>query len=95
MIAVIRPAADGARIVIGAEHLTGYRLDALDWHQANAIGLMLLDRMKSVLPGIPEPATGAPPVRSTADELETLAELRDRGLLTEDEYTAEKNKLLS
>jgi hypothetical protein len=95
MTAVIRPCADGARIVIGAERLTGYRLHAFDWHQANAIGLMLLDRMKSVLPAIAEPASTFPsPPRSPAEELATLGELRDRGFLTEEEFTAEMDRLL-
>jgi hypothetical protein len=104
MSAVIRPRGDGARIAIGAERLTGYRLRMADWHQANAIGLMLLDRLKSVLPRISR-ARGAaahsraraarPSPRSTADELATLHELRDRGFLTADEYAAEKQRLLS
>lgn len=95
MTAVIRRRGDGARIAIGAERLTGYRLRMADWHQANAIGLMLLDRLNSVLPRVPEAAPQAPPRRSTADELATLDELRDRGFLTADEYAGEKQRLLS
>ena len=98
MTAVIRPgggAPPAARIAIGAERLTGYRLRMADWHQANAIGLMLLDRLKSVLPRIPEPAPLAPTARSTADEIAALDELRDRGFLTADEYATEKQRLLS
>lgn len=94
MTAVIRPRGDGARIAIGADRLTGYRLRMADWHQANAIGLMLLDGLKSVLPRIPESAPHPPPPRSTANELATLDELRDRGFLTADEYAAEKQRLL-
>jgi hypothetical protein len=98
MTAVIRPrgyAPPTAQIIIGAERFTGYRLRMADWHQANAIGLMLLDRLKSVLPRIPEAAPHAPRPRSTADELATLDELHDRGFLTADEYAAEKQRLLS
>lgn len=95
MTAVIRPRGDGALVAIGVERLTGYRLRMADWHQANAIGLMLLDRLKSVLPRIAEAAPHPAPPRSTAAELATLDELRDRGLLTADEYAAEKQRLLS
>ena len=40
----------------------------------------------------PPPAAAAP---SLADELERLAALMDRGILTEDEFTAKKNQLLA
>jgi hypothetical protein len=65
-----------------------------DWHQANALGLMFLDRVKSDLPGIREPVA-ATPGSSTLDQLKSLAELRNRGALTEDEFEAEKRRLLA
>jgi len=37
----------------------------------------------------------APPVVSVADELAKLAQLRDSGVLTEEEFTAQKAKLLA
>jgi hypothetical protein len=93
LTAAIRPQADGAEIVIGGRHATGYRLGMADWHQAQSLGLMFLNRLKSNLPGIPEPAgaTGNP---STVDQLKSLAELRERGVLTEDEFEAEKKRVL-
>jgi hypothetical protein len=94
LTAAIHPQNDGAQVVVGGRHITGYRLGMADWHQANALGLMFLDRLKSVLPGIPEPApalTGRP---STVDQLKHLAELREDGVLTEDEFEAEKQRLL-
>jgi hypothetical protein len=37
---------------------------------------------------------GAPAAASTVDSLTKLADLRDRGVLTEDEFQAQKKKLL-
>jgi len=96
LTAVIHPHADGAQVVGGGGHITGYRLGMADWHQANALGLMFMNRLKSDLPGIPEPdpAQAATAYSSTVDQLKSLAELRDRGALTEDEFEAEKKRLL-
>jgi Short C-terminal domain len=94
LTAAIRPDGDGARVVVGGRHVTGYRLGMADWHQANALGLMFLDRVKSDLPGIREPVA-ATAGSSTLDQLKSLAELRDRGALTEDEFEAEKRRLLA
>lgn len=43
---------------------------------------------------VPAP-TGGPATRSVADELIKLAELRDKGILTEEEFAAQKVKILS
>ncbi|HUA06094.1 MAG TPA: SHOCT domain-containing protein [Solirubrobacteraceae bacterium] len=94
LAAAIHPEDDGAQIVLGGRHVTGYRLGMADWHQANALGLMFLDRLTSELPGIPEPAAGPSAVPSTVSRLKSLAELRDRGALTEDEFQAQKKRLL-
>jgi hypothetical protein len=94
LTAAIHPQDHGAQIVLGGRHITGYRLGMADWHQANALGLMFLDRLKSDLPGIPEPASGAVANTSTVDQLQSLAELRDRGVLTEDEFESEKKRVL-
>lgn len=94
LTAAIHPQADGAQIVLGGRHITGYRLGMADWHQANALGLMFLDRLKAELPGIPEPAAPATAEPSALDQLKSLAELRDRGVLTEDEFEAEKKRVL-
>jgi Short C-terminal domain len=94
LTAAIHPQDAGAQIVIGGRHVTGYRLGMADWHQANALGLMFLDRLKSELPGIPEPAASATPDPSRLDQLKSLAELRDSGALTEDEFEAEKKRVL-
>jgi Short C-terminal domain len=94
LTAAIHPQNDGAQIVIGGRHVTGYRLGMADWHQANALGLMFLDRLKSDLPGIPEPAMSATADPTRLDQLKSLAALRDRGVLTEDEFEAEKKRVL-
>jgi len=94
LTAAIHPKGNGAQVVVGGRHITGYRLGMADWHQANALGLMFLDRLKSDLPAIPEPARAVTANPSTVDQLTSLAELRDRGVLTEDEFEAEKKRLL-
>jgi Short C-terminal domain len=94
LTAAIHPQDVGAQIVVGGRHVTGYRLGMADWHQANALGLMFLDRLKSDLPRIPEPAASATADPSRLDQLKSLAELRDRGVLTEDEFEAEKKRVL-
>jgi hypothetical protein len=40
-----------------------------------------------------QPAPGGPPSRDVAD-LEKLADLRERGLISEDEFAAQKKKIL-
>jgi hypothetical protein len=94
LTAAIHPHGEGARVVVGGRHITGYRLGMADWHQANALGLMFLNRLKSKLPAVPEPAPAATAHSSTVDQLKSLAELRDRGVLTVDEFEAEKKRLL-
>jgi len=94
LTAAIHPQGDGAQVIVGGRHITGYRLGMADWHQANALGLMFLDRLKSVLPGIPEPAPADTAGPSKVDQLTSLAELRDRAVLTEDEFEAEKKRLI-
>jgi hypothetical protein len=40
------------------------------------------------------PAPPPPPQQDTVEQLKRLAELRDQGVLTEEEFTAEKRKIL-
>ncbi|NKI96644.1 SHOCT domain-containing protein [Rhizobacter sp. SG703] len=49
---------------------------------------------KSVAPPVAAPASAAPPV-SVADELEKLASLRDRGVLTDEEFQHQKRAALA
>ena len=42
----------------------------------------------------PESATAPPPGRSTAERLEELQALRQKGLITEDEYQAKRRAIL-
>jgi hypothetical protein len=94
LTAAVHPDSEGARVVVGGKHITGYRLGMSDWHQANALALMFLNRLKSDLPGIPEPAPVATARSSTVDQLKSLAQLRADGALTEDEFEAEKRRVL-
>jgi hypothetical protein len=86
MTAAIHQQGEGARIIVGGQRTRGYRLEMANWHQAKALGLMFLDHLAPVLRSTPEPARPTPP--STADQLKTLTELRDRGFLTEEEFAA-------
>lgn len=45
-------------------------------------------------PGPPQPASPSGPISAIAVELRELAELRDAGILTEDEFTEQKRRLL-
>ncbi|MGO4806423.1 SHOCT domain-containing protein [Arthrobacter sp. 2MCAF15] len=46
--------------------------------------------MSSALPAMPS----VPPMAGVADELSKLAALRDAGVLSEDEFAAQKRRLL-
>jgi hypothetical protein len=97
LTAAVRPQEDGARVIVGAGLLSGPRLLMSEWHQAKAVALMFIQHLTDELPRVPEPepAPSAPPQRSNVELLKTLADLRDRGLLTEDEFAEEKRRLLS
>jgi hypothetical protein len=45
-------------------------------------------------PAAPPPAAGAPAGESTIDQLKELGELKSQGILTEEEFAAQKAKLL-
>ena len=45
-------------------------------------------------PQAPPPAQAAPPATDVVTQLKGLAELRDQGILTEDEFAAQKAKIL-
>lgn len=95
MTAAVHPQGDASRIVVGGNRLVGYRPQMGAWHQAKALGLMFLDRLKIVLPEVPESAPEIPARPTAADQLQSLADLRDQGLLTEDEFELAKKQVLS
>ena len=95
MTVAVRPRGDAAQVVVAATSMTGYRLLMADWHQAKALGLLFLDRLTSVLSTTPEAEPGVSSGPSRVDQLKSLADLRDRGLLTDDEFAAAKKQLLS
>ena len=92
MTAAIHQQGDAAQLAVGGTHSASYRLGMIDWHQAKAVGLMFLDRVTSLLPNVPEPQPN--PHVSIADQLKSLADMRDRGVLTGEEFDAAKQKLL-
>jgi hypothetical protein len=91
MTAAVHQQGDAARIIVGGQRTRGYRLEMANWHQAKALGLMFLDHLAPVLNSTPEPAAPAP--RSTAEQVKALTELRDQGVLTEEEFAAERARL--
>jgi hypothetical protein len=95
MTAVVHPHAAGAQIVVGSARYSGQVLQMAAWHQAKQLALMFLDRLTAVLPAVPEPAAAVQTPPSRTDRLESLVDLRDRGLLTDDEFETEKNRLLA
>jgi hypothetical protein len=94
MTAAVHPQGDAARVVVAGTSATGYRLVISDWHLSKALGLLFLDRLTSVLSATPEGEPAAPSAPSRVDQLKSLADLRDRGLLTEDEFATAKSQLL-
>lgn len=59
------------------------------------VGLLVeIDDESVVAEAQPEPEAAAAPAVSLADELTKLAALRDQGILTDDEFAAQKAKLL-
>ncbi len=95
MSARVIPKGDSAQVVIRGTRVAGYRLALADWLETKRIGLLFLQRVSSVLPAIAEPTPPATANRSPVADLKSLADLREQGLLTEDEFEAEKKRLLS
>jgi hypothetical protein len=94
MTAVVHPKEQAAQIVVGGSATGGFRPVMTDWHQAERLGVVFLKRVATVLPRVPEPDANVPAGRSVADQLQSLADLRDRALLTEEEFSAAKKMLL-
>jgi hypothetical protein len=83
-----------ARIVLKAKP-TGYRPLLADWHQAKAAGILYLDRLSSVLESERESAPDVPAPPSVAEQLKSLADLRERGVLSDEEFAVAKERLLN
>jgi Short C-terminal domain len=94
MRATIHPRGDATQLMVACTSLAGYRLLMAEWHAAKALGFMFLDRVTSLLPTMTEPPSAAPPPPVPIDQLKSLGDLRDRGLLTEEEFAAAKQRLL-
>ena len=95
MTVAISDARGAARLVIGGNPFSGYERQAVAYRGARDIGIILLERLRVVLPSVAEPApetVAAPPSR--VDQLQSLADLRDRGALTDAEFDVEKKRLL-
>ena len=94
MRVAIHTRGESAHAVVGGRPTAGGRLQMANWHQAKAIGLAFINRLTSVLPGIPEPVSTEPQRPSPSGGIQSLTDLRDRGFLTEEEFAAAKRRLL-
>lgn len=65
------------------------------WGEKGRLINRFAEKVAEILPGVAEPDGASAGSGSTADELAKLAQLRDSGVLTADEFDAEKAKLLS
>ncbi len=83
-----------ARLVIGGDRFSGYRRQAVAYRGTRHVGIIFLDKLKVVLPTVSEPAAAAPAPASRLDQLRSLADLRNSGVLTDAEFDAEKKRLL-
>jgi Short C-terminal domain len=99
MTATVFPLAEGdSKIVVGGRrHQNSPQV--FDWGEKGKITGKLLEAIDRALPETPEPAqptapTGAASSGSTADELQRLGELKAQGVLTDDEFNAEKARIL-
>jgi hypothetical protein len=55
MTAAVSADGDGARIVLGGAPVGGALSQMSGWREGHQIAIMVLDRLKSVLPQVPEP----------------------------------------
>jgi hypothetical protein len=95
LLITVSPADGGAQVVIAPVGAGGYGLELARNHQLKSTALMFLDRVSAVLPSLAEHSRASTEHRSTACDLAVLTELLQRGLLTQDEFAAEKQRLLS
>lgn len=96
--------ADGSRsrVVVGGSLATrgnpfggGSQLGS--WGEKGRLSTKFLDEIGAQLPSIPEPSRvseGEAQGSTLSEELKRLADLRDAGVLSEDEFVAAKSKLL-
>ena len=65
------------------------------WKNTGAgLGHAFRDLGKTIIVSGKEPAQQASPAKFTADEIRKLAQLRDEGLITDEEFIAKKKQLL-
>jgi hypothetical protein len=71
------------------------RRDVERWHETVSVLIRRADMKRAAASTQPaSPAVSAVAVNSIADELKKLAELRAAGVLTEEEFVAQKQRLL-
>lgn len=94
----------GSRVVVGgtiARRGGIASAQQIAWGEKAALSNTFLIKVAELLPSIPESAitrspvvSGAPPLNRMG-QLEKASELRDKGLLTEEEFQAEKSRILN
>jgi len=100
-IGSVQAKKDGLRFTKVTVYATGtpieFRLGHDDAHRMrDQISRLVLDREEALAAPIPSTVTAAPSAHSSsvADELQKLAGLRDAGVLSHEEFDAQKAKLL-
>jgi hypothetical protein len=92
---------DGTRIIVGGAIARRGGMGSgqqIAWGEKAALSKKFLAEVESVLPTVPEvvPSNSEPvESKSIAEELKNLKDLHDQGVISEEEFTKAKDKLLS
>lgn len=81
--------------IIGGVFLLVPFLWTMKYHPMRLYELIPLDDAPYINEGLPEPEHKPTPVKSKADRLREMKELLDEGILTQEEYDLEKQKILN
>src|SRR5665213_2771147 len=92
---------DGSRVIVGGAIARRGGMGSgqqIAWGEKAALSKKFLAEVESVLPNVPEilPSDSTPSEsKSIAEELKSLRDLHDQGVISEEEFSKAKEKLLS
>lgn len=99
-VTLVSISPDETQIVVGGKRdqkgnpFGGGGGQVFDWGEKEKIAREFFAALGGALEKTPEPLEPAPSTATVAEEIERLAALRDKGVLTEDEFVAAKENLL-